>query len=130
MKGLKSFLFFKLAEAITRKCSVKTIFKNFATFERKHLCRGLFFRVATWRHATLLKSRPLPGVFQLILRNFLEHQFYKIPPGNCFWNFCFELRKIFLTKNIIFIASCTQNCFYFTHLKEKNVEKASKNKIS
>ena len=70
-----------------RRCSIrKYVLRNFTKFTGKPLCQSLFFnKVAGLRAATLLKRGSGRGVFLLILRNFQEHLFYRIPLDDCFW---------------------------------------------
>ena len=63
-----------------RRCSIKkTVLKNFAIFTRKHLRWSLFsLKLQAFRPVTLLLKRDSNSVdFLWILRNFLEHLFWK-----------------------------------------------------
>ena len=65
-------------EAVTWRCSIKSVFKNFAKFTGKHLCQSLFSLQRLWS-ATLLKkrlwNRCFPVNFSKFLRTvlFIEH---------------------------------------------------------
>ena len=69
----------------------KGVLRNFTKFTGKHLSQ---------RPAALLKRHSGTGVFLWILRNFLDHLFYRTPLDDCFWklkrfsNYEFKLNKI------------------------------------
>ena len=77
----------------------KGILKNFAKFTGKHLCKSLFF------NKLYSKRDPGTGVFLWILRNFLEHLFYRTSPGDCFC-ISFYLRKHPLTTANAAVRRC------------------------
>ena len=59
------------AETATRRCSIKSVFKNCAKFTGKSICRSLSFnKVAGMSAATLLKGASVTGVVLWILYNF------------------------------------------------------------
>ena len=63
-----------------RRCSVKNgVLRNFARFTGKHLCQVSFL-------IKLQAESCGTGVFLWILRNFLEHLFYRTPRDDCFCN--------------------------------------------
>ena len=60
-------------ETVIRRCSVKRkdVFKNFAKFTKKHLCRSLSFNiVAGWKPETVRSSYCRCSVKQGVLKNF------------------------------------------------------------
>ena len=96
----------------------KVALKNFAKFTRKHLCQSLFFnKVAGWKPATLLKKDFGIGVFLWILRNFLEHLFYRTPLENCFRSFEVSLNF----TEIYFYVTVTWDKFFFSQ-PHKNIQ--------
>ena len=96
----------------------KVTLKNFAKFTSKHLCQSLFFnKVAGWKPATLLKKDFGIGVFLWILRNFLEHLFYRTPLENCFRSFEVSLN---FTK-IYFYVTVTWDKLFFSQ-PHKNIQ--------
>ena len=68
-----------------RRCSVKSVLKNFANFTGKHLCWSLFYKVAGLQSASFIKRDSNTSAFLWSLRNFLEHLFWGTSANGCFW---------------------------------------------
>ena len=61
------------SEAVTRRYSVKSVFRNFAKFTKKHLRQSLFFnKVAGFKTATVLKKKLWHGCFPVNFVKFLK----------------------------------------------------------
>ena len=66
----------QISRSSHKRCSVRKDFVwNFAKFTWKHLCQRLFSN----------KRVSSTSAFLWIMRNFLEHLFYRTPPDGCFW---------------------------------------------
>ena len=65
-------------------CSVKKgVPRNFAKFFGKYLCQSLFFNKEA-EACNFIKKGTTHRYFPVNLRNFLEHFFYRVAPGDCF----------------------------------------------
>ena len=78
---------FKIARSSHLRCvNKKCVFKNFAKLTGNHLLRSLFFNNAfKIFFSNVFFKISYTGFFLSVLRNFWEHLFYRILPGDCFW---------------------------------------------
>ena len=59
------------AEVVTRRCSLKSVFKSCTKFTGKSICKSLFFnKVAGMSNAALIKRHSVAGVFFWIFCSF------------------------------------------------------------
>ena len=85
----------------------KGVLKNFTTFTRKHLRRGLFYnKVAGWRPVTLLNTKSGRGAFLWILRNLSWHLFCKRLQGPA------SKEKVSFRKILSFYYKWNRQLFY------------------
>ena len=88
-----------LKQSSHRRCSMKKDFlENFAIFIGKHHSWSYFLiKLQAWITGTSLKRDSSAGVFLWILRNFLEHLFWRTSANGCF----LKRRHWFSTNEIL-----------------------------
>ena len=112
VRSSRSQMFFKIG-----------VFKNFAIFKGKHLCRSLFLiKLQPWRPATLLK-RDSTQVFSCEYCEIFKNTFffYRAPPVVAFLlSYCFtctpvmfNLTWLFLLEKILLWLFC--DVFFYFH---------------
>ena len=71
---------FKIARSSHQRSSIKKVFLTLLQNRQEITCDGVCFLIT---FLTFLISDT--GFFLSVLRNFWEHLFYRILPGDCFW---------------------------------------------
>ena len=90
--------FVPVSEAVTQRCSLKNVLRNFAKFTEKHLCQSLFFNKVAGAACNFIKKETLAQVFSCEFCEISKNTFsYRAPLVAAFFQFV-EYSKKYLQQ--------------------------------